>query len=424
MQSQIKLGLENISKAVSLFNNPQNKFKSIHVAGTNGKGSVCTMIASILSYAGYKVGLYTSPHLVDECERIVVYEGRGTRDEGRKINRLDFDRYYAEVEFRIKEHGIDLTYFEILTLMAFLYFRDQKVDWAVVETGLGGRLDATNIIKDKIAVITNVGFDHKEFLGETLDDIAKEKFGIVWPGNLVVTAAQCHCEEPSGDVAIYLSLDLHAHCRSLAMTPWNKHPDISILKKEMFSNIEIKQDGVYFNFKDISIFIPTLAEYQVENAGLAILTIKTHFPEIKDEIIKEALANFYWPGRMEKVEYNGKTIILEGAHNAEGSLFLKKILERDKDVLLVLGILKDKPYEEMIKNWAPYAKKILVTSSYFEERAVSSDVLKKECEKFCKDVEIVEDAKDVLAKIVKTELNKIYVAGSLYLVGKVKEALI
>ena len=183
----IKLGLDNTVKLLSLFNNPQEKFYSIHIAGTNGKGSTSAMIASIFQTAGFKTGLFTSPHLVSFTERIRV--------NNEEITESDVVSLAEEIRFKIQDSRFKLnpTFFEFVTVMGLLYFKRKNIDWAVVETGMGGRLDATNVLLPEASVITSINYDHSEFLGNTISAIAEEKAGIIKDGVPVITSAQ----EPS-----------------------------------------------------------------------------------------------------------------------------------------------------------------------------------------------------------------------------------
>ena len=177
--NKMRFGLGAITQLLFNLGNPQNSFKAITIAGTNGKGSTAAMIASILQSAGYKVGLYTSPHLIDVRERIVI--------NGKKISLKDFNRTIEYVKDRMKR---PVTYFEFLTAVAFVYFQNQKVDIAVLEVGLGGRLDATNICRPLVSVITNIDFDHTEYLGNTLESITREKAGIIKQNGICITGAK------------------------------------------------------------------------------------------------------------------------------------------------------------------------------------------------------------------------------------------
>lgn len=301
----INLGLERISAVLELLGNPQDRLKCFHVAGTNGKGSVCAIIASILQAAGKKTGLFTSPHLFDYTERIKI--------NGADISKEDFARLVFEVCEIADKHNIHLTEFEILTAVMFKYFDREHVDVVVLETGLGGRFDATNVIKQNIcAVITHIDLDHTERLGNTKDKIAFEKAGIIKKGCPVVTS--------EGYEAIKDRADM---CDSLL---------IMVAPFEDTTNLALK------------------GTYQQENLSLALAAVRLVFPEIPQEVILEGLRNVKHPGRFQLIEkYN---IIVDGAHNPNGALALRESLDffyPDKKRRFVFGCLKNKDYPKMMQ---------------------------------------------------------------------------
>ena len=241
-------GLKAITELMSRLGNPQNSYKTILIAGTNGKGSTAAMTASILCSAGYKVGLYTSPHLIDVRERIVV--------NGKKISLREFNRFIAYVKSIIKQ---PMTYFEFITAVAFIYFQRQKVDIAVLEVGLGGRLDATNVCKPLVSVITNIAFDHTEYLGNTLESITREKAGIIKQNGICVTAAkQKKVLEILENVCLHRRAKLYCQERDIK------------LKKQ--------KDGLFtyrgFNRNLKNLTIPLRGEHQLSNAALALAAVE------------------------------------------------------------------------------------------------------------------------------------------------------
>lgn len=300
----INLGLERISKVLELLGNPQDRLEYFHVAGTNGKGSVCAILAEILKESGKKTGLYTSPHLFKYNERI-------------KINGEDIsDENFANLVFEIckiaDENKIHLTEFEILTAVAFKYFADNDVDVVVLETGLGGRFDATNVIKKNLcAIITHIDLDHTERLGDTKDKIAFEKSGIIKPNCPVVT-----CE---GYEAIKDAADQND---SLLMM---------IAPFEDCENLSLK------------------GTYQQENLSLALAAIRLVFPEIPYEIVQNSLKNVHHPARFQVIE--DKNLIIDGAHNPNGIISLRESLDfyyPTKKRRYVFGCLKNKDYKKML----------------------------------------------------------------------------
>lgn len=300
----INLGLERISAVLELLGNPQDRLKCIHVAGTNGKGSVCAIIEAVLREAGKKTGLYTSPHLFKYTERIKI--------NGVDISDGDFARLVFEICNTADKHNIHLTEFEILTAVAFKYFDENKVDVVVLETGLGGRFDATNVIKSNLcAVITHIDLDHTERLGNTKDKIAFEKAGIIKSNCPVVTS--------EGYEAIRDAADAND---SLLMM---------ITPLEDTSNLALK--GLY----------------QQENLSLALAAVRLVFPEIPENVIQTALSKVKHPARFQYLA--DKNIIIDGAHNPNGIAALKESLDfyfPDKHRRFVFGCLKNKDHKKMV----------------------------------------------------------------------------
>ena len=299
----INLGLDRISKILDLLGNPQDKLKIIHVAGTNGKGSACTIIAAILVKSGMKTGLYTSPHIYEYTERIKI--------NGYDIKKDDFTRYIFEICKIADENNIHLTEFEILTAVMFKYFADNNVDIAVVETGLGGRFDATNVIKKNLcSIITHIDLDHTERLGSTKSKIAFEKAGIIKPNCPVFT---CEGYEEIKDKA--------DECNSLfvLVTPF-----------EDTTNLSLK--GVC----------------QQENLSLALAAVRYLFPQIDEDTIQDALKEVKNPCRFQLCRDD---LIVDGSHNPNGAMALRESLDwyfPDKKRCFVFGCLKNKDYKKMM----------------------------------------------------------------------------
>lgn len=314
----ISLGLERMEQILNLLDNPQDKLSCIHVAGTNGKGSVCAILASILAESGKKVGLYTSPHLFKYTERIKISNSSPTvasqigKEILSDISDEDFAKYVFEISELADSHRIDLTEFEILTTVMFKYFADNQVDVVVLETGLGGRYDATNVIKHNLcSVITHIDFDHTDRLGNTIDKIAFEKAGIIKPG--------CPCITFEGKEVYYdVANELGA-------------PLIIISPSENTQNLALK--GVH----------------QQENLSLALAVVKMIFPEISEDIIEKALNNVKHPGRFQY--FKEKNLIIDGAHNPNGIMALKQSLDvyyPNEKRRFIFGCLKNKEYSKML----------------------------------------------------------------------------
>jgi len=370
----IKLGLDNITALCELLGNPQDSYKIIHVAGTNGKGSVVAMCSSILIEAGYKVGMYTSPHLRSFTERIQV--------NGEQIGKLEMREVFDEVRKaadELKHREMQVTYFEFTTAMAFLYFKKKRCKIAVIETGLGGRLDATNVVKSKVAVITNIELEHTQYLGDTKEKIAVEKGGIIKERGFVVIGEQ--------DRKIAKILQ-----------------KISEAKKAKFTEVN-----------DYKGKILLLGDYQKRNAGVAVAAVKGLRVKVSEKAISNGIEKTKWPGRLEVVQEN-PTVILDGAHNPAG-LATTAAYVKGKKVILVLGISDDKDIIRMIATIVPVAKRVIITRAKY--RGSDCDLLKTEVVKYDGDVSIVEDVKAAVSKAInEAEDEIVLVTGSIFVVGE------
>ncbi len=389
-----KLGLGPIRRVLRELGNPERGMKVIHVAGTNGKGSVCAMLASILQEAGYKVGLYTSPHLVDFRERIQV--------NGKMIPKKDVVRLFKMV----KSKNIDLTYFEFVTALAFKYFREQEVDLLVLEVGLGGRLDATNVVRPLVSVITNVSKEHTDVLGNEIKQIAFEKAGIIKRGSIVITGAKGEALEVIERV-----------CRERG----SELIRVKNKVRKVYSDLD-KQVIVYRGMK---VNLPLLGDFQIENVNTALEVIEQLGRlgmDIPLEKIKKGLEKTRWPGRMEVVERN-PLFILDGAHNPAGVRALRSFVSKldYRRLILVLGVLKDKDYRRMIGYLKPLAFRMIITKPRIY-RALEPEVIAKVVrDNFVVKENVNEALKEARSIAGKDDL--ILVTGSIYLVGNVKEIL-
>ena len=325
-----KYSLDNITKLLEYFGNPQNKIKFIHVAGTNGKGSICLMIASIFETAGYSTGLYTSPHLLKVNERIRINQNN--------ISDEDFTYYLNLIKNKIDENSIAPTYFDVLTVVSILYFADENIDIAVMETGLGGRLDSTNIITPLCSVITDISFDHEEILGHTLEEITFEKCGIIKKNIPVVTTnsnksvisiIQKRCAELNSDFFIYES-------------------------DFIGGNIELSRSAITFDFYDKknnyridSLEITHPGEFQIKNACSAVfisMLFKKKYPLITDTVISKALKNLKLKGRFEKISDN-PIIFFDPAHNIDAVKNIINILGKNWNsfnIHIIFSLMADK----------------------------------------------------------------------------------
>ena len=373
-KGNFNLSLGNVKVLLRKLGNPEKSLKVIHVAGTNGKGSVCAMIASILREAGYKVGMYTSPHLKDFRERFLI--------NGVKISEKELVRCFQIVNLFITNQ----TFFEVITAMAFLYFNDKNVDFLVLEVGMGGRLDATNVVNPLVSVITNIGLEHQDYLGNTVEKIAYEKAGIVKEGKPVVTGA-------SG-----------AALNVIKKVAKERNAPLSLVKPIRKIPLRLKGD------------------FQRINASIVWETIKVLNKEynlkVNNSKIKKGLLKTKWHGRLEFISSN---VLVDCAHNPEAVKALKKelikIKKNYKKIYLIIAMLKDKDYKTMLKELLPLANGVILTKVKIP-RALEPKVLAKYVGK---NYIIIEDAKKALryAKEIAKKDDLIVVTGSIYLVGEV-----
>ncbi len=338
----IKLGLHNITRLSEWLGNPQEKYASVHVAGTNGKGSTSSFIAAILRASGYRVGILTSPHLADYRERIRV--------DGKKIERSAITRFVDKYEQLILDS--EVTFFEVTTALAFWYFEQKKIDWAVLEVGLGGRLDATNIIVPNVSVITNISLEHTNLLGKTVYKIAGEKGGIIKPYVPLVTGVTDN-GNPAARRFREICTERHADAHFMDQGGF----DYSYEKD--FDTLKIKKGP----FKGLKAPVYLRGQHQVENGYLAARTaevLKGQGFSITKAGVKQGLATNSWPGRCMTVRKN-PTIIIDVAHNREGFTVLKETLRRHypgHKFHFLLGMVEKKHGEKCFEMIAPMAKTI------------------------------------------------------------------
>ena len=367
----IKEGLERIRALTAKLGEPQNFYRTIHVAGTNGKGSVCAMLAEMLKASGLKVGLFTSPHLESYCERI--------RINGENISEDDF----AEMIFRVKACGVECTHFETLTAAAFLYFKEQAVDVAVIETGLGGLYDSTNVITPELSIITNVALDHEKILGD-LDGIARNKAGIIKPNVPCVTGATGKPLEIIRSVAAEKNSPLY--------------------EVNEPANVEVNLRG----------------DYQRFNAAIAIKAAEVL--RLDDSAIKRGLAQVEWAGRFEIFETTSGVVVIDGAHNPDGAAALRTSLDKTfphgRRVWL-FGVLKDKDFATMIKILFRTDDFVIVTEPK-SERAASTETICAALRERGIECIAVKDNFAAVEQLMTSGSDVKIIAGSLYLIGAVR----
>lgn len=388
-----KLGLENTLELARLAGNPQQDLRFIHVAGTNGKGSTCAILESIYRADGHKTGLFTSPHLVSFTERIQVNrvcisEGDVARNTERLIELLggaDLSRW----TFRP-------TFFEFVTVMALLYFRERECSIILWETGMGGRLDATNIVHPLATIITNVQLDHQQWLGSTLAEIAAEKAGIIKPGVPVITGA----EGPALEVVRAMAEAKNAPLR-MVTPPVNLPCEVSLR-----------------------------GEHQRFNAAVALAAVEAVNGEIAvpASAIKEGLRTVDWSGRLQLVRRGECEVLLDGAHNTDGAKTLREAVLsqfQDRKIALVLGLFRDKPWEEICRLLVPLATRVLLVPLHSERTVDVTEV-----QQFCiqnwpeKRIELFESAGKALESAIMVSRERfVLVSGSLHLIGEAMEWL-
>lgn len=405
-----RVGLVNITKLLEESGNPQNKLKIIHVAGTNGKGSICNYLQNMLMAAGYSVGLYTSPSLKEFNERIRI-----DHDDISDEDLLDLTR---RLNSQLTQTKATPSFFEWITTLAFHYFYEKQPDFVILEVGLGGRLDATNVIEAPlISIISPIGLDHQEYLGDSLGAIAGEKAGII-KANIPVVLYPGQSSEVS-DVIEAKAKEMNA--------------SLILPNMQQFKIISVKADEQVFAYKGLhSLKMHTIGVNQFHNAVVAveaILTLRDRDEiDIADEHIKEGIEQSKWPGRFEKM-LDKPTFIVDGAHNSEGVASLKENIETyypHAKVTAIIGALNDKNFSEMIQLIDPVVDHYYVVSpknkrtlSIAEMKAQMNHVTQKEIRALSSLEESVHEAMNTASPE-----SVIVCFGSLYLVSECREIIL
>jgi dihydrofolate synthase/folylpolyglutamate synthase len=409
-----KFNLENITILARSLGNPEQKYPSIHIAGTNGKGSTAAFLESILRHAGYRTGLYTSPHLERINERIRV--------NGEEISDAAFASVFTRIQHTIEQLLADgslrahPTFFECVTAIAFAHFAEARVEFAVFETGLGGRLDATNILMPRVSVITRIDFDHENFLGHSLPEIAGEKAGIIKPGVPVVIAEQ---REEAREVLV-----AKAHQQGSQV--------IETLGAFEIESQEMVDGRVRATLQEIASgtlfdIAPQLAgRFQLQNALNAVATarlLRFQGAHTHDGAVEQGIASAIWPGRIEKV-HSTPEIYLDGAHNPSAARELATFLQENfpgRKLILIFGALRDKAVDEIAGILFPLAGEVIFTEPSFS-RSISAAQLAEIAAHHAAKFEIISNAEQALraalAKAAATDV--ICITGSLYLVGELR----
>lgn len=408
----INLGLARIEKLLELMDHPERRFKTIHVTGTNGKGSTTAMLASILKAAGIKTGMYTSPHLVNYTERMMI--------NGLEISPTQFAaaiEYTSQFVHEVVRQKLGQpTEFEILTAAAFHYFSVCGVEYAVIEVGLGGLLDSTNVIVPEVAVITNVSLDHIKQCGNSIIDIACHKAGIIKQGVPLITAAQGPALDVIRRIAKEKSAKIYIHGQDFSA--------------EFAGQVEARQKVVLevAGQGNIGTFIVNLlGHHQVKNCAVAVmaaLQLAKQEQRMTLAVIQKGLLEVCWPGRFEVI-HGHPTIIIDGAHNQDGAKGLRENLNGfypQQEIVFLLGILQDKDVTAIVKELIGPADKVVVVAPLSERAGEPQDIAREI------QAAHVETADSIMEGLERTHIlagdkGVICIAGSLYLVGAAREII-
>jgi dihydrofolate synthase/folylpolyglutamate synthase len=406
-----RLDLSRMEALCARLGHPERAFKVVHVAGTNGKGSTTAMIAAILAAAGYRTGSYFSPYVFNVRERVMLAQ---PHKSPAMIPEADFARLMTELRPHVEAVAADETIghpteFEVKTALAFLYFREQQVDWAVMEVGLGGRLDATNVVEPEVCAITNIGMDHMERLGNTLEEIAGEKAGIIKPGAAVVTAAT----EPALGV-------IRKTYEERGGAEWGRtwqEPG-----RGLHGVLDTSHGPERFHFHVGALGLPL---YQQMNAALAELTaaaLRARGTTVPREATDQGVRTACLPGRFQTVCEN-PTVILDGAHNADGAAALAASLRRtygDRPITLVLGMMGRHSIEGVMAALAPVAGRIIATQPN-DERRLPAERVVEEAAKHGFEAPLVTPPMEALRRALSEAAPEevIVVTGSFYVVGEI-----
>ncbi len=405
--------LDRMIRIASALGDPQNAVRAIHVAGTKGKGSTSAIIQSILRAAGKRVGLYTSPHLVSFRERIRINDALISEED---IGRL-MDRVKEAVDPMAEDRP---TFFEVYTALAFLYFKEQNADIAIYEVGLGGRLDATNIIEPLVSVITPISYEHTEILGSTLGAIAEEKAGIIKDSSVVVSASQ-----EKETLAVIERVCNEKESSLILVGREIRFEELKATDEREVFNVT----GLFGEYKDLHMKL--LGAHQVVNAALAIGVVEALRLSgimISPEAVRKGIADVVWPGRLELIKGSPR-VILDGAQNQASAHALAQTVKRQfsyRKLILILGVSKDKDIKGILKELVPIADSIVLTKSKITERALEPQKIKDLITPKDKDVTVTENVEDALAKAQAQAAPQdlVLVAGSLFIVGEARRILL
>ncbi len=407
-------GLERTERLLELMGNPHKKLKLIHIAGTNGKGSTSAILGTILMEHGYKVGFFNSPHL-EEIEETIRINTENIKEE-------DFVSLINEIKpfvNQVVEEGFNHpTEFEVLTCIMFLYLYRQDVDFGIIEVGLGGRLDSTNVLTPILSIITSISFDHMNILGSTIEEITKEKAGIIKKNIPIITCMQ-------KDEAI----------KVITETSIKKGCELSIINSNSYRFLNIDNESIItqrilikFRGKEETLNLSLLGSHQIINLSLALEALKElenlNYIKVDIDKIKAATKKVKWKGRLEILKEN-PYIVIDGAHNVDGIKYLKKNLKdyfKYKNLYLILGVLADKEVDKILEIITPLAKEVC-TITPNSNRAKSSNDLRVLAEKYNENSLGFDDYDEAVKYSLSKANNEdlILACGSLYMVGKIRE---
>lgn len=405
-------GLDTIFELLRRLDHPQNDLKFIHIAGTNGKGSVLAYLSTILTHAGYRIGRYISPQLITYRETIQV--------NGEYINKPSMATLMTRIKQaseQMEQEGFPTpTYFEVSTALAFLYFKEQNCDYVVLETGLGGLLDATNVVQTTIAeIFVSISLDHIRELGDTIEKIALEKAGIIKPNTKVISANQ-----PEAAKEILMNVSNKQNC------------EIQFVDEKQIEDVQMDWPNQSFSYKQWKNMKISLAgSYQIKNAALVLETVEVLRGiglEIRDEDVIEGLAQTSWWGRFTCISKE-PIMIVDGAHNEAASKELATSLQQyfnHRRIFYIFGVFKDKEYKKIIQMTAPLAWHIITVQTPNNPRALNAQVLKEEVSKVNSSVEAASSIEQALQQVsdLATPDDVIVIFGSLSFLGEVKKIVL
>ncbi len=423
-----KFDLAHMRVLLNVLEHPERKFPSVLIAGTNGKGSTAATLAAILRASGLKTALYTSPHLIRINERI--------RISGSEISDDDFAGIHGEVDCvaeRLVEKG-DLpwhpTFFEMMTAIAFAYFARQHVDIAVLEVGMGGRLDATNVVDPLVSVITDISLDHQKFLGNTVGEIAREKVGIIRPGGVVVTLPQ---QPEANDVIGNTILDLGAvGVSAVQYVPPVSPKSLDYLASDQ-QRAAIYRYSLQVMGKVIQVETPLTGRHQLRNVALAIAAAeelnKKGCAAISADSIERGIRETRWPGRFQILgpQHGWPEIVLDVAHNPAGAWALRSALSErygDRPLIFVFGAMRDKAISEMTEILFPIAERVIATRPE-NPRSASPEEIQQAASRTSAEIEAIAEVEEALTRAKEAAVSKglVVVTGSIYLVGEAMRLL-